>query len=218
VTGWVWVWTHGATLTVSCLVYPRNLYPNTVAGLTALSSLLCIVLFIFTIYTDRVMGLVGKRGFMWSWFIKFLIWFSVGLDLYVSFLLLLIIIIFFWADVVWVSQANYYIAFVILSEALEDPAFNLHGINIVNVILNYFYVGLLLMCFILSLGNRPQGSKWGYTLAMIGFALITMYMTVCVFVCFGFCFISFFIFLLSFFFFFWRSSFIFIGFSVFTCY
>jgi len=33
------------------------------------------------------------------------------------------------------------------------------------------------MCFILSLGNRPQGSKWGYTLAMIGFALITIYMT-----------------------------------------
>ena len=31
------------------------------------------------------------------------------------------------------------------------------------------------MCFILSLGNRPQGSKWGYTLAMIGFALITIY-------------------------------------------
>ena len=35
------------------------------------------------------------------------------------------------------------------------------------------------MCFILSLGNRPQGSKWGYTGAMIGFAIITVYMTVC---------------------------------------
>jgi chitin synthase len=76
------------------------------------------------------------------------------------------------------KKANYYIAFIILSEALEDPSFNLTGINIVNTILNYFYVGLLLMCFILSLGNRPQGSKWGYTLAMIGFALITIYMTV----------------------------------------
>jgi hypothetical protein len=30
----------------------------------------------------------------------------------------------------------------------------------------------------LSLGNRPQGSKWGYTLAFIGFALLTVYMTV----------------------------------------
>ena len=77
------------------------------------------------------------------------------------------------------EKANYYIAFAILSEALEDPSFHLPWIHILNTILNYFYVGLLLMCFILSLGNRPQGSKWGYTLAMIGFAIITIYMTVC---------------------------------------
>jgi chitin synthase len=61
---------------------------------------------------------------------------------------------------------------------MEDPSFHLSGINILNVILEYFYVGLLLMCFILALGNRPQGSKLGYTLAFIGFALITIYMTV----------------------------------------
>ena len=61
---------------------------------------------------------------------------------------------------------------------MEDPSFNLKGIHIWNVILDYFYVGLLLMCFILALGNRPQGSKLGYTLAFIGFAFITIYMTV----------------------------------------
>jgi chitin synthase len=77
-------------------------------------------------------------------------------------------------------QANYYIAFAILSESMEDDSFHLKGIKIVNVILNYFYLGLLAMCFILSLGNRPQGSKWGYTAAMIGFSIITIYMTVCV--------------------------------------
>jgi chitin synthase len=75
-------------------------------------------------------------------------------------------------------QAHYYIAFSILSTALEDPSFGLKGINIANIILNYFYLGLLIMCFILALGNRPQGSKWGYTLAIVGFALITIYMTV----------------------------------------
>lgn len=61
---------------------------------------------------------------------------------------------------------------------MEDPTFNIKGIHIVNVILSYLYLGLLLMCFILSLGNRPQGSKWGYTIAFIGFAVITIYMTV----------------------------------------
>jgi hypothetical protein len=75
-------------------------------------------------------------------------------------------------------QGNYYIAFIILSDAMEDPSFKLNGIHVLNVILEYFYVGLLLMCFILALGNRPQGSKLGYTLAFIGFALITIYMTV----------------------------------------
>ena len=44
--------------------------------------------------------------------------------------------------------------------------------------LKYLYLGLLLTCFLLALGNRPQGSKWTYTGAVIGFALITVYMTV----------------------------------------
>ena len=61
---------------------------------------------------------------------------------------------------------------------MEDPSFNLKGINIVNIILEYFYLGLLIMCYILALGNRPQGAKWFYTLAFIGFGIITIYMTV----------------------------------------
>lgn len=65
-----------------------------------------------------------------------------------------------------------------LSDSLEDPDFGLKGINIVNIILNYFYLGLLVMCFLLSLGNRPQGSKWAFTIALIGFGIITIYMTV----------------------------------------
>jgi len=78
----------------------------------------------------------------------------------------------------WFALANYYIAFAILSESMEDKSFNLKGIATVNLILNYFYLGLLMMCFILSLGNRPQGSKWGYTASMIGFSIVTIYMTV----------------------------------------
>jgi chitin synthase len=34
------------------------------------------------------------------------------------------------------------------------------------------------MCFILALGNRPQGSNWGYALAIVGFSLITIFMTI----------------------------------------
>lgn len=77
----------------------------------------------------------------------------------------------------WFGLANYYIAFIILSDALESEEFGLKGIHIANMILQYFYLGLLIMCFLLSLGNRPQGSKWGYTLAFLGFGIITIYMT-----------------------------------------
>ena len=76
------------------------------------------------------------------------------------------------------SQGNYYIAFRVLTNAMEDPSFGLKGIHIANLILEYFYIGLLIMCFILALGNRPQGSKWAFTLAFVGFAILTAYMTV----------------------------------------
>ncbi|CCL99770.1 uncharacterized protein FIBRA_01792 [Fibroporia radiculosa] len=82
----------------------------------------------------------------------------------------------------WFSLGNFYIFFIILSDALEDPSFHLGtAISVVNTILNYFYLGLLIMCFLLSLGNRPQGAKWGYTLAFVGFAFITVYMTAAAF-------------------------------------
>ncbi|KIM21150.1 glycosyltransferase family 2 protein [Serendipita vermifera MAFF 305830] len=77
----------------------------------------------------------------------------------------------------WFALANFYIAFAILSSALEDPSFNIPAIKIVNIILNYIYLGLVVMSYLLSLGNRPQGSKWGYTVCFIGFGIITIYMT-----------------------------------------
>jgi chitin synthase len=76
-------------------------------------------------------------------------------------------------------QGNFFISFFVLTNALEDPAIiGGKGIEIFNTILKYSYVGLLLSCFILSLGNRPQGSNKGYTLAFVGYAIFTLYMTV----------------------------------------
>ncbi|KAG6375948.1 hypothetical protein JVT61DRAFT_2821 [Boletus reticuloceps] len=74
-----------------------------------------------------------------------------------------------------VLLGNYYIAFVIVTNVLEDYLSIFHWPNLV---LNYFYLGLLIMSF---LGNRPQGAKWAYTLDLLGFALIMVYMTVSVF-------------------------------------
>jgi chitin synthase len=66
-----------------------------------------------------------------------------------------------------------------VGECPRRPDYNLwKGIELVNTVLKYSYVGILFTYFILSLNNRPQGSNKGYTLAFIGFAIFTVYMTV----------------------------------------
>jgi chitin synthase len=77
-------------------------------------------------------------------------------------------------------QGNFFISFFVLTNALEDPKiFGGKAIEVLNTILKYAYVGLLLACFILALGNRPQGSAKTYKLAFVGYAIFTLYMTVC---------------------------------------
>ncbi|KAH9964997.1 glycosyltransferase family 2 protein [Russula dissimulans] len=78
----------------------------------------------------------------------------------------------------WFALGNFFISFFVLTNALEDPTI-IGGktIEVLNTILKYSYVGLILTCFILSLGNRPQGSNKGYTLAFIGYAVFTLYMS-----------------------------------------
>ncbi|CAH7688620.1 class II chitin synthase [Phakopsora pachyrhizi] len=68
-------------------------------------------------------------------------------------------------------------AFVILTQSLEDPSFGFSGIRYFNDVLRYVYLGVLIMCFLLAMGNRPQGSKLMFTTALVVFALITVYMT-----------------------------------------
>lgn len=72
-------------------------------------------------------------------------------------------------------QGNYYIAFFFFTDTLEHYLSILHYPNLV---FNYFYLSLLIMSFILSLSNRPQCPKWAYTVALLGFSLIMIYMMV----------------------------------------
>ncbi|WFC97396.1 chitin synthase [Malassezia yamatoensis] len=76
----------------------------------------------------------------------------------------------------WFSLANFYIFFRVLTRGLEQPSFNLKGIGFVNEVLHFIYIGTLVSCFILALGNRPQGSAWKYTAVVVIFALLTVYM------------------------------------------
>ncbi|OCH88482.1 glycosyltransferase family 2 protein [Obba rivulosa] len=77
----------------------------------------------------------------------------------------------------WFSLGNYFIAYKILTEALEDTSFNLGNLTVIlNMVLEYLYICLLILSFLLALGNKPHGSKWFYTIVMAGFAIITVYM------------------------------------------
>lgn len=76
----------------------------------------------------------------------------------------------------WFGIANYFLAFVILTQSLGDE---IHQLKIPNLILEYVYAALIIFVFLLSLGNRPAGAKFGYTFSMIIFGLLSMYMTIC---------------------------------------
>ncbi|WVR06545.1 hypothetical protein IAU60_003576 [Kwoniella sp. DSM 27419] len=76
----------------------------------------------------------------------------------------------------WFSLANFYIFFVILTRALEDKAFGIPRIDILNTIAQ-------VSCFIFGMGNRPQGSPWKYKATIYFFALLTTYMLVAAVLC-----------------------------------
>jgi len=86
----------------------------------------------------------------------------------------------------WTSLANFYLAFFFLvSSATSDPkngAFNFLGKGAGKYVFEVFlnlYIGVLFVVLVCSLGNRPQGSKWTYTLAMVLFGLCNCITTWC---------------------------------------
>jgi len=78
----------------------------------------------------------------------------------------------------WTSLANFYLAFFFLvSSATASPktdAFNFLSQGAGQAVFEIFlklYIALLFVVTVCSLGNRPQGSKWTYILAIILFGL-----------------------------------------------
>ncbi|TFK56805.1 chitin synthase 2 [Heliocybe sulcata] len=77
----------------------------------------------------------------------------------------------------WTSLANFYLAFFFLvSSATSDSsdAFNFlskgAGADVFEVFLK-LYIALLFVVLVCSLGNRPQGSKWTYSVCMVLFGI-----------------------------------------------
>ncbi|BGP33612.1 Chitin synthase, class 3 [Rhodotorula toruloides] len=76
----------------------------------------------------------------------------------------------------WLGLSSYWIFFMVLTKSLEDPTFHLKGVSVVNVFMQYAYIGAVIACFLMSMGNRPKAARWKYLGVMIVFSLTTAYM------------------------------------------
>lgn len=86
----------------------------------------------------------------------------------------------------WTSLANFYLAFFFLvssaTTSSSQNAFNFLSSGAGKIVFEIFlnlYIGLLFLVLVCSLGNRPQGSKWAYSIAMILFGLCNIITTWC---------------------------------------
>ncbi|KAL0956300.1 hypothetical protein HGRIS_002457 [Hohenbuehelia grisea] len=76
----------------------------------------------------------------------------------------------------WFSLGNFYLFFIVLTSSLEDPSFNMRGIGFFNTIIQYLMASMIVACFLFSMGNKPQASKWKYKLTSIILAVLMTYM------------------------------------------
>ncbi|CAI2167449.1 17560_t:CDS:2 [Funneliformis geosporum] len=81
----------------------------------------------------------------------------------------------------WFALGNFYLTFYILGNSLthEDVVEGLWSVEageIIFQLLRYVFLTLLIIQFILAMGNRPQGSKWAYIFSIGFFAGLMIYM------------------------------------------
>ncbi|KAI8977521.1 chitin synthase 1 [Mycotypha africana] len=82
----------------------------------------------------------------------------------------------------WFAIGNFYLVFYIMTTSIStapEPPFRAHVAGLIHTVLNYIYVLLLIIQFIIAMGNRPQGFRWAYTLIIVFFALLMGYVMFC---------------------------------------
>lgn len=73
----------------------------------------------------------------------------------------------------WFAIGNFFLVFRILTVSLGDPADNFAPGTVLSIVFEWLYIASLATCFILSMGNRPQGTKLWYSI-MAGFWAVLM--------------------------------------------
>ncbi|KAL1926303.1 hypothetical protein VTP01DRAFT_6000 [Rhizomucor pusillus] len=79
----------------------------------------------------------------------------------------------------WFALGNFYITFYFITKSLADPDAdpfgNGWGSRLFDIF-RYVYLFVIVVVFICSLGNRPQGSKWLFATCLAVFSVIMCYM------------------------------------------
>ncbi|KAL8946338.1 MAG: hypothetical protein Q9222_007251 [Ikaeria aurantiellina] len=81
----------------------------------------------------------------------------------------------------WFAIGNFFLVFHILTNSLGDKDLLATTGNILGVVFEWLYIATLLTCFVLALGNRPQGSNKFYMTMVyfwVGIMLYLMFATI----------------------------------------
>ncbi|KAK9451604.1 chitin synthase-domain-containing protein [Limtongia smithiae] len=76
----------------------------------------------------------------------------------------------------WFGLANFFLVFRILVASLGDSSLGFAPGKVLGVIFEWLYIGCLFICFILSFGNKPKGTKRFYVAIVCIFAVIMAYL------------------------------------------
>ncbi|KIX94963.1 chitin synthase 2 [Fonsecaea multimorphosa CBS 102226] len=77
----------------------------------------------------------------------------------------------------WFAIGNFFLVFRLLTASLGSPGPLGKTGTVLGVIFEFIYLGTLLYCFILSMGNRPQGSKKSYLAMVIFWSILMIWLT-----------------------------------------
>ena len=76
----------------------------------------------------------------------------------------------------WFAIGNFFLVFRILTTSLGDDSLHFAPGNVLSVVFEWLYLGTLLSCFVLSMGNRPQGSNKFYMTMVYFWAVLMVYL------------------------------------------
>jgi chitin synthase len=77
----------------------------------------------------------------------------------------------------WFAVGNFFLVFQILTTALGGPTLLGKTGETLSVIIEWVYLGSLVTCFVLSLGNTPDGSRRFYMTMVYSWGVIMMFVS-----------------------------------------